>query len=130
MKPILIFISHLGLQHIQKQKNSKRVGNKILKFCLYYNRMTQTGSGGPHLGIFDFAHFAQFGHFAQLMGNFLKFFEKNCYFNAIGSSVPHKRKKVRKLRNFFRHFRTESLRILAFFSRQKPAFLFPAKNRK
>ena len=40
MKPTLIFISHLGLQHIQKQKNSKRVGYKILKFCLYYNRMT------------------------------------------------------------------------------------------
>ena len=41
MKPMPIFISHLGLQHIQKQKNSKRVGYKILKFCLYYNRMTQ-----------------------------------------------------------------------------------------
>ena len=37
MKPTLIFISHLGLQHIQKQKNSKRVGYIE---CLYYNRMT------------------------------------------------------------------------------------------
>ena len=26
MKPTPIFISHLGLKHIQKQKNSKRVG--------------------------------------------------------------------------------------------------------
>ena len=31
------------------------------------------------------------------------------------ASVPYKRKKVRKVRNFFRHFRTEILRILAFF---------------
>ena len=30
-------------------------------------------------------------------------------------SVPYKRKKVRKVRNFFRHFRTEILRIPAFF---------------
>ena len=45
MKPTLIFISHLGLQHIQKQKNSKRVGYKILKFCLHYNRMTQLENG-------------------------------------------------------------------------------------
>ena len=37
MKPTPIFISHLGLQHIQKQKNSKRVGYID---CLYYNRMT------------------------------------------------------------------------------------------
>ena len=37
MKPTLIFISHSGLQHIQKQKNSKRVGYID---CLYYNRMT------------------------------------------------------------------------------------------
>ena len=45
------------------------------------------------------------------------------------TSVPYKRKKVRKVRNFFRHFRTEILRIPAFFlppktgvfvSRQKP----------
>ena len=42
-------------------------------------------------------------------------------------SVPYKRKKVR---NFFRHFRTEILRLSAFFSLQKPAFLFPAKNRR
>ena len=41
MQPTPIFISQLGLQHIQKQKNSKRVGYKILKFCLYYNRMTR-----------------------------------------------------------------------------------------
>ena len=45
------------------------------------------------------------------------------------TSVPYKRKKVRKVRNFFRHFHTEILRIPAFFlplktgvfvSRQKP----------
>ena len=30
-------------------------------------------------------------------------------------SVPYKRKKVQKVRNFFRHFRTEILRISAFF---------------
>ena len=42
IKPTLIVISHLGLQHIQKQENSKRVGYKILKFCLHYNRMTHS----------------------------------------------------------------------------------------
>ena len=47
--------------------------------------------------------------------------------HAISTSVPYKRKKVR---NFFRHFRTEILQILVFFSRQKPVFLFPAKNRR
>ena len=36
MKPTLIFISHLGLQHIEKQKNSNKVGYMD---CLYYNRM-------------------------------------------------------------------------------------------
>ena len=41
MKPTLIFISHIRLQYIQKQKNSKRVGYKISKFYPYYNRMTQ-----------------------------------------------------------------------------------------
>ena len=45
MKPTPIFISHLGLQHIQKQKNFKRVGYKILKFCLHYNRMTLKRTG-------------------------------------------------------------------------------------
>ena len=56
-------------------------------------------------------------------------------FSIYSTSVPYKRKKVQ---NFFRHFRTEVLRNPAFFlppktgvfvSRQKPAFLFPAKNR-
>ena len=37
MQPTLIFISHLGLQHSQKPKNSKRVGYID---CVYYNRMT------------------------------------------------------------------------------------------
>ena len=37
MKPTPIFISHLGLQHTQKQKNSKKLGYID---CLYYNRMT------------------------------------------------------------------------------------------
>ena len=36
MKPTLIFISHLGPQHIQKQKNSKRV---VYIDWLHYNRM-------------------------------------------------------------------------------------------
>ena len=48
-------------------------------------------------------------------------------FAFLQGSVPYKRKKVR---NFFRHFCTEILQIPGFFSRQKPAFLFPAKNRR
>ena len=42
-------------------------------------------------------------------------------------SVPYNRKKMR---NFFRHFRTEFLRSSFFFSRQNPAFLFPAENHR
>ena len=34
---------------------------------------------------------------------------------SIPGSVPYKRKKVRKVRIFFRHFRTEILQIPAFF---------------
>ena len=35
--------------------------------------------------------------------------------STLKSSVPYKRKKVRKVQNFFQHFRTEILRIPVFF---------------
>ena len=41
-------------------------------------------------------------------------------------SVPYKRKKVR---NFSGIFALKFCEFMRFFSRQKPAFLFPAKNR-
>ena len=54
MKSTLTFTSHLGLQHIQKQKNSKRVGYKISKFCRYYNmRCVLKSNGTVHWG-YDF----------------------------------------------------------------------------
>ena len=49
-------------------------------------------------------------------------------FRTLLISVPYKRKKVQKVRNFFRHFRTEILRIPAFFLPLKTGGLFPAKN--
>ena len=51
----------------------------------------------------------------------------SCSIFAYNSSVADKCKKVR---NFFRQFRTEILRIPAFLFCQKLAFLFPAKNHR
>ena len=50
--------------------------------------------------------------------------------SVISNSVPYKRKKLRKVRNFFRHFRTEILRIPAFFLPPKTGVFSPAKNRR
>ena len=51
--------SHLELQYIQKQKNSKRVGYKISKFCLDYNKMTLKS-------LFNHFESVATGHFCKL----------------------------------------------------------------
>ena len=43
-------------------------------------------------------------------------------------SVLYKRKKVQKVRNFFRHFHTEILRILAFFLPPKTGDIFSCQK--
>ena len=48
------------------------------------------------------------------------YYAYNAYLELLYPSVPYKCKKVRKVRNFFWHFRTEILRI--------PAFFLPPKN--
>ena len=45
-------------------------------------------------------------------------------------NVPYKHKKVGKVQNFFRHFRTEVLRIPAFFLPPKTGVFVSAKDRR